>query len=92
MNDAPDDSGALPNADPSAGPDHEDPRIAVTRLLDEAVARAQEAGMATSDLLGIFHYYAHCIAASYRESTMCASPDDDPAAPGGEAWQGPDAG
>ncbi|MDT8449060.1 MAG: hypothetical protein RQ847_02695 [Wenzhouxiangellaceae bacterium] len=34
--------------------------------------------MATSDLLGIFHYYAHCIAASYRDSSVRESPGVPP--------------
>jgi len=45
-------------------------RAAVTELLDGAIAKAQEANMATSELLGLFNYYEHCIAASYRESVM----------------------
>jgi len=50
--------------------DYQDPKLAVTELLDQAVATAQEAGLTTSDLLGILHYYAHCVAASYRDSVI----------------------
>ena len=55
---------------PASIPEFEDPKVEVAQLIDQAVAKAQEAGMTTSDLLGILHYYAHCVAASYRDIAM----------------------
>lgn len=56
--------------DPATVPEVDDPKLEVTRLIDQAVAKAQEADMTTSDLLGILHYYAHCVAASYRDTAL----------------------
>lgn len=49
---------------------------AVTRHLDAALDAAREAQMSTSELVGLFFYYAHAIAASYRESLMAAGSKD----------------
>lgn len=38
--------------------------------LDRAIQTAGEGGMPISELLGLFFYYAHAIAASYRENVM----------------------
>ncbi|MDZ4350885.1 MAG: hypothetical protein U1A22_15270 [Xanthomonadaceae bacterium] len=49
------------------------PTEAVTQHLDAAIQAAREGQMSTSELMGLFFYYAHSIAASYRESFLMAS-------------------
>lgn len=42
----------------------------VAKHLDRAIKAAQEVKMPTGELLGLFFYYAHSIATSYREDVM----------------------
>ena len=42
----------------------------VTDHLDRALAAAQEEEMSASELMGLFFYYAHSIAESYRQDAL----------------------
>lgn len=46
--------------------------------LELALEAAGEEGMSTSELMGIFFYYAHSIAESYRETVMVENHGDAP--------------
>lgn len=46
------------------------PTVAVSQHLDAAIQAARDGQMSTSELMGLFFYYAHSIAASYRESVI----------------------
>lgn len=61
------------DASPESSPNGQ--ATAVTRHLDQAIEAAQQAQMPTSELLGLFHYYAHSIAASYRQSVIGSGTD-----------------
>ena len=45
--------------------------------LEMALQVASEQGMSTSELLGIFYFYTHSIAESYREEVMGQEGDAD---------------
>ena len=42
----------------------------VVENLDAAVAAAERAGMSTSEIIGMFFYYAHNLAQQARESAL----------------------
>ncbi len=46
------------------------PAVSVQQHLEMAIQTAAEQGMPTSELLGIFFYYAHSIAESYRAQAL----------------------
>lgn len=46
------------------------PTISVQQYLEMAIQTAAEQRMPTSELLGIFFYYAHSIAESYRTQAL----------------------
>lgn len=48
-------------------------QVMVQQYLEMAVKTANDQGMSTSELLGIFYYYTHSIAESYREEALKAS-------------------
>ncbi len=54
--------------DTSAEPVSDQP--SVTDHLDRALAAAQEQEMSASELMGLFFYYAHSIAESYRQDAL----------------------
>jgi len=59
--------------------DERDAVNAVTAHLDRALETAKEHEMSTSELLGLFHYYAHSIAATFRETALAAADTDEDA-------------
>ena len=52
----------------------------VVKHLDAAVAAAQEANMSTSEVIGMFFYYAHNLAQQAREAALDGGADDVQAA------------
>ncbi len=55
-------------------PDTTEPNAkAVTKHLDRALEAARETEMNTSELLGLFFYYAHSIAESFRQNAIAAT-------------------
>lgn len=42
----------------------------VTEYLDLALTAASDEGMSAAELMGLFYYYAHSIAESYRHDLM----------------------
>lgn len=42
----------------------------VVEHLDAAVAAAERANMSTSEVIGMFHYYAHNLAQQARENAL----------------------
>ncbi len=52
----------------SVGPDGAPP--GVTDYLDMALTAASDQGMSASELMGVFFYYAHSIADSYRQDVL----------------------
>lgn len=44
--------------------------MSVQQMLEIAIQTASDRGMSTSELLGIFYYYTHSIAESYREDAL----------------------
>ena len=51
----------------------------VVKHLDAAVAAAQDANMSTSEVIGMFFYYAHNLAQQARESALADAGQDDEA-------------
>ncbi len=49
------------------------PQALVQQHLEAAVKTASENGVTTSDLLGMFYYYTHSIAESYRAEALRAA-------------------
>ena len=60
--------------------DQEDESPTVHDYLEMALAAAAERQMSTSELMGIFFYYTHSIADSYRQEALREhdDPDADP--------------
>lgn len=50
--------------------DDEETPPSVNDYLEMALAAAAESAMSTSELLGIFYYYTHSIAESYRQEAV----------------------
>jgi len=46
------------------------PTVSVRQYLEMAIQTAAEQQMPATELLGIFFYYAHCIAESYRAQAL----------------------
>lgn len=53
------------------------PTVPVRQYLEMAIQAAAEQQMPTSELLGIFFYYAHCIAESYRAQALKRATDSE---------------
>lgn len=70
-------SEPMPAIEPPEGiPDAEEGTPSVQDHIEKALQLASEQQMPPSELLGLLHYYAHCVASSVREDAIEAQAEE----------------